>query len=80
MTIKCPNCQKRYMVAKPRSYKRGISFQEKEWICFNCPIWVWSESWFEEFPQFEHLIKRGGERIRIMKSSKFEYLKPQKQP
>ncbi len=34
--------------------------QEPEWICLNCPGWVWSESWFNEFPQFEHLIKRQG--------------------
>lgn len=46
------------MVQKETLLKFRSSFQDKEWICLNCPVWVWEESWFNQFPQFEHLIKR----------------------
>lgn len=55
--IKCPNCQKRYMISQLTTIHG-----EKEWVCLNCPVWVWSESWFDEFTQFEHLIKREGDK------------------
>ncbi len=49
------------MIPKHRLLKYRSTFQEKEWICLDCPVWVWDESWFDEFHQFEHLVKRDGE-------------------
>jgi len=57
--IKCPFCQERYLVPKYRDIIARPS-QEKEWICLDCPTWVWPESWFNELTQFEHLIVREG--------------------
>ncbi len=58
ISIKCPNCQKRYMIQKIRLLKLRSFLQEKEWFCLDCPIWVWDQSWFDEFTQFEHLVER----------------------
>ncbi len=60
-SIKCPFCQKRYMIQKSRTYQIKSIFGEKEWYCLSCPVWVWSDYWFDEFTQFEHLIKREGD-------------------
>lgn len=59
--IKCPFCQERYLIAKNKLLHSRSLFQEKEWMCLNCLVWVWPDSWFEQFPQFEHLIKRQGD-------------------
>ncbi len=58
ISIKCPHCQERYMIPKYKMTQERSIFSEKEWICINCPVWVWPESWFNEFTQFEHLIER----------------------
>lgn len=41
-------------------------FKEKEWICLNCPVWVWPDSWFNEFTQFEHLIEKRVKKTKIV--------------
>jgi len=62
ISIKCPNCQKRYMILKTKRIVGARNmFIEKEWVCPVCPVWVWSDHWFDEFSQFEHLIKREGD-------------------
>lgn len=68
MTIKakiiqiiCPYCQIKYMIQKRRNIFARPS-QEIEWKCLSCSVWVWPESWFNELPQFEHLIKRQRDR------------------
>ncbi len=49
------------MIKKKRTFRSRFIFKENEWFCLDCPIWVWSESYFDEFTQFEHLIKREGD-------------------
>lgn len=68
------------MIKKRRIYRSKSIFQEDEWYCLNCPVWVWPNHWFNEFPQFEHLIRREGNLSMIkLKSFNTDPLKPQKQ-
>ncbi len=59
--IKCPYCQKRYMISKFLKTQFRSIHGEKEWFCLSCPAWIWPDHWFDEFSQFEHLIKREGD-------------------
>lgn len=58
--IKCPYCQERYMIASSKGYRSKFVYSDTEWKCLSCPIWIWQESWFNIFPQFEHLVTREG--------------------
>lgn len=56
--VKCPHCQKRYMILRDLNRMFGALYKEKEWVCLSCPVWVWTEHWFDIFTQFEHLVRR----------------------
>lgn len=49
--IKCPYCKDVYL------FKRRYSDGDFKWHCPTC-VYVYSSSWFNEFPQFEKFVTR----------------------
>ena len=53
--VLCPHCKKNYMQKSSRFPCGG-----DRWECQDC-VYLYSDQWFNQFRQFEHLVVRKGE-------------------
>jgi len=54
--ILCPNCRKKHLRLK----RNPSNPNERDWYCPNKCVYVWPETWFDVFTQFEKFVRREG--------------------